>query len=61
MPPTHRHLEAERAFRRLLIDGGLADPDEVHYTDESVLFLWSEPKLAVAVDLDDLVTDELAA
>ena len=53
MPPTTRHQAAETAFRRLIDDGELAEPDEVQYTDDSVVFLWYESKLCVVVDLDD--------
>jgi len=53
MPPTTRHRAAEAAFRRILEDGDLAEPDEVQYTGDSVVFLWHEPQLAVVVDLDD--------
>lgn len=53
MPPTSRHHHAERAFRQLIADGEFAEPDEVRYTDASVVFLWHAPHLAVVVDLDD--------
>jgi hypothetical protein len=53
MAPTTRHHEAEAAFRRLIDDGEFAEPDEVRYDDDSVVFLWHEPKLAVVVDLED--------
>ena len=53
MPPTTRHQAAEAAFRRLIDEGELAEPDEVQYTDDSVVFLWYESKLCVVIDLDD--------
>jgi hypothetical protein len=53
MPPTIRHHEAEVAFRRLIEDGELAEPDAVQYTDEGVVFVWHEPQLAVVVEFDD--------
>jgi hypothetical protein len=53
MPPSTPHHEAEAAFRRLITDGELAEPDDVQYTDDSVVFLWREPQLAVVVDLED--------
>lgn len=53
MEPTPRHREAEAAFRSLLEEGGLPQPDSVEVSPARLLFLWHEPKLAVAVDLDD--------
>ena len=53
MEPTPRHREAEAAFRSLLEDGGLPQPDAVEVSPDGLLFLWHEPKLAVALDLDD--------
>jgi hypothetical protein len=53
MQPTPRHIQAEADFRRLIASNDLPEPDEVEYTRGSVYFLWNEPKLAVAVDLDD--------
>jgi hypothetical protein len=53
MHPTTRHHSAERAFRRLIADGEFAEPDEVEYTETTVVFLWHASKLAVVVDLDE--------
>jgi hypothetical protein len=52
MATTDEHAAAERAFRELLPEAGLPQPDEVEYREESVVFLWHETKLAVIVDLD---------
>src|SRR3954462_7775119 len=52
MEITSEHEAAERAFRELLPEAGLPQPDEVEYREESVVFLWHETKLAVIVDLD---------
>lgn len=52
MQPTPRHRQAEAAFRRMIASNDLPEPDEVDYTRGSVYFLWHEPKLAVAVELD---------
>ena len=52
MAMTGEHAAAERAFRELLPEAGLPQPDEVEYREESVVFLWHETKLAVIVDLD---------
>jgi hypothetical protein len=51
MAITGEHDAAERAFRELLPEAGLPQPDEVEYRDESVVFLWHETKLAVVVEL----------
>jgi hypothetical protein len=53
MEPTPRHREAEAAFRSLLEDGGLPQPDAVEVSPYRLLFLWHEPKLAVSLELDD--------
>jgi hypothetical protein len=50
---TERHREVEAAFRALLVDGGVPAPDDVGYEDESVVFYWREPQLAVFVDFDE--------
>jgi hypothetical protein len=57
MHPTTRHHSAERAFRRLITDGEFAEPDDVEYTESSVVFLWHANKLAVVVDLDEPVAE----
>jgi hypothetical protein len=57
MAITGEHEAAERAFRELLPEAGLPQPDEVEYRDESVVFLWHETKLAVIVDLDGTDAD----
>ena len=44
---------AERAFRELLTDADLPQPDEVEYAEASVWFRWREQKLAVEVDVSD--------
>jgi hypothetical protein len=54
MPPTEQHREAEAAFRNLIDDGDLAEPDDVQYMHEGVLFLWHAPQLAVMVEFDDV-------
>jgi hypothetical protein len=51
--PTPRHRACERDFRRIITDGDLVQPDEVEYTPASLIFKWTEQKLAVVVDLDD--------
>jgi hypothetical protein len=53
MDITPRHRDAEARFRRLVDDAGLDPPDAVTYERESVTFLWTGPRVAVVVDLDD--------
>ena len=55
MQPSPRHRAAESRLRRLLADSELPQPDDVEYTDGSVIFLWQGPKVAVFIDLDDPV------
>jgi hypothetical protein len=50
---TTKHQEVETQFRKLLADSSLPEPDAVGYEPESVVFYWTEPKLAVFVDFDD--------
>jgi hypothetical protein len=43
----------ETAMRRLLEQGGLAQPDEIEpHPDGGIICLWHEQKLAVIVDPD---------
>ena len=45
--------EMEAAMRRLLDEGGLAQPDEIRpHPDGGIVCLWHEQKLAVIVDPD---------
>ncbi|HEX5617883.1 MAG TPA: hypothetical protein VFX51_05660 [Solirubrobacteraceae bacterium] len=53
MDITPRHRHAEERFRRLVDDAGLDPPDAVTYECDSVTFLWTGPRVAVVVDLDD--------
>ena len=54
MPISERHREVESRFRALVSDHDLPEPDDVRYEAEAVVFMWSEPKLAVCVDFDQL-------
>jgi hypothetical protein len=51
---THRHRTIEARFRELVEQADLPAPDDVEYELESVTFLWHGPKVAVAVDFDQL-------
>jgi hypothetical protein len=53
MEITPAHRDAEARFRQLVADAGLDPPDAVTYERESVTFFWTEPRVAVVVDLDD--------
>jgi hypothetical protein len=54
MPITPRHRAIEARFRELVEEADLPAPDDVEYELESVRFLWHGPKVAVAVDFDQL-------
>jgi hypothetical protein len=54
MDVTARHREVEAAFRRLVTEADLVEPDRIAYEPEAVLFFWDAQKLCVAVDFDDL-------
>jgi hypothetical protein len=53
MPNQPSHEAVEQRFRDLIAEAGLPDPDDVVYEPRSVVFLWNEQHVAVAVDLDD--------
>jgi hypothetical protein len=64
MDITPAHRDAESRFLRLVSDAGLDPPDTVTHDCDSVTFFWTEPKVAVIVDLDDAqaprIVDELS-
>jgi hypothetical protein len=49
----HRRAEVEATMQELIAASGLEPPDSVEHEPSSVVFKWSEPKLAVIVDLED--------
>jgi hypothetical protein len=53
MQATARHHEAEARFRALVQESDLPEPDDVDYRPGSVVFFWTGPKVAVAVDLEE--------
>ena len=50
MEPTAQHQEIEERFRRMLEDNALPLPDQVEYEPGTVWCLWSDRRVAVAVD-----------
>lgn len=44
--------EAQRRFLEILVQAELPPPDEIHWEDESTVFLWNEIKFAVYLDPD---------
>ena len=44
--------KAQRRFLEILAEAELPPPDEIHWEDESTVFLWNEIKLAVHLDPD---------
>jgi hypothetical protein len=61
MASMDRREQCERRMMALLEDSGLPLPDEVDlfYGEDEVLFMWSDRKVAVIVDLKDF--DEVDA
>ena len=53
------HATAEQTFRQLLRSNGMAEPDEVAYWRDAIVFGWHESKAIVVVDLDEVDVDEL--
>jgi hypothetical protein len=49
----HRRAEVEAAMQELIAASGLEPPDSVEHEPSAVVFKWTEPKLAVIVDLKD--------
>jgi hypothetical protein len=49
----HRRAEVEAAMQELIAASGLEPPDSVEHEPSAVVFKWTEPKLAVIVDLED--------
>jgi hypothetical protein len=47
-------LQVERKVLDLLAGSGLPKPDEIQYGEREVRFLWTDRKVAVCIDLDDL-------
>ncbi len=52
MAPIDRKQQVERRVLRLLEDNGIPAPDEVHFAEREVRFLWLDRKVALVVDLD---------
>lgn len=52
MSPSRSHADVEARVRSLLHDNDLTEPDEVEYRSGEVVFLWTEEKLAIVVELD---------
>ena len=61
LPPEQldaRHHEVEERFRALLDSAGLPEPDDVAHLRDVVIFLWSETKAVVLIDLDEAPEDD---
>lgn len=44
--------EAQRRFLEIVAEAELPPPDEIHWEEESTVFLWNEMKFAVYLDPD---------
>ena len=49
----HRRAQVEATMQELIAASGLEPPDSVEHEPDAVVFKWTEPKLAVIVDLED--------
>ena len=54
MTTSTRHQEIEDAFRKLVAEAGLPQPDEAAHLTRALVFLWYETKAFVLVDLEEL-------
>lgn len=52
MTDDRMRREAQRRFLEILAEAELPPPDEIHWEDESTVFLWNEIKLAIYLDPD---------
>jgi hypothetical protein len=52
VPRDPAHVAAETAFRKLLRDAGMVEPDEVEDHPGEILCLWLEQKVAVVIELE---------
>ncbi|MDQ4040384.1 MAG: hypothetical protein M3141_01380 [Actinomycetota bacterium] len=55
MATVDRHAAAESHVRRLLEAGGVPPPDEVEHRETDIVLLWHESKVAVVIELDELL------
>ena len=53
MSQSADHEAAERDIRELLENNGMPQPDDVEYRERSIVLLFTEPKVALVIDLDD--------
>ena len=52
--PTPRHAEALDRLVTLIKDAGLPDPDVCEYGATEVRIFWTDRKVAIVIDLEDL-------
>lgn len=57
MATLKQKIEAEAAGRRLLVEGGLPQPDGVEYGHTCIRFLWNERKVALVIEIDEPPND----
>lgn len=53
MEATPSHQAAEAHFRQFVASNGIDPPDDVEYRDDSLVFFWQGPKVAVVFELED--------
>lgn len=59
MPTLKDKIAAEVQARQMLEDGNLPQPDEVEYGFACIRLLWNESKVALIVDLEHGVGEEV--
>jgi hypothetical protein len=53
MATTSKKIEVEQTMRQLLADNDLPQPDEVEYEAGTVNLIFNEPKVVLAIDIDE--------
>jgi hypothetical protein len=57
MATLEEKIKAELLLRSMVTNEGLPDPDHIEYGHTCIRAIWTESKLAVVIDIDDLSPD----
>ena len=57
MATLKQKIQAEASGRKMLVDGGLPQPDGVEYGHTCIRFLWNEQKVALIIEIDEPPAD----
>jgi hypothetical protein len=52
-------IKAETMVREMIAENGLPEPDDIEYGFTCIRVLWSDPKVALVVDIDPPLEDLL--